>query len=106
MFVSLLMAVAGVVMLLVRYGKLQLAFAEGWEEAYQIKPVEKSPRVRVRALAEDVVEEDVVEEEVISEPVKKKTAVKAKAKPKTKIAVDKKKIATKKSTAKPKTPKQ
>jgi len=106
MFVSLLMAIAGVIMLLVRYGKFQLAFAEGWEETYQIKPVEKSPRVRVRALAEDVVEEDVVEEEVISEPAKKKTAVKAKAKPKTKIAIDKKKIATKKSTAKPKTPKQ
>ncbi len=104
MFVSLLMAIAGVVMLLVRYGKLQLAFAEGWEVAYQIKPIEKSPRVRARALAEDVVEEDF-EEEVISEPVKKKTVVKAKAKPKAETAVDKKKIATKKSTAKPKTPK-
>ena len=35
MFVSFLMAIAGVVMLLIRYGKLQLAFAKGWEEEYQ-----------------------------------------------------------------------
>ena len=48
MFVSLLMAIAGVVMLLVRYGKLQLAFAEDWEEEYHIKPVDQQverPRI-------------------------------------------------------------
>jgi phosphatidylglycerol:prolipoprotein diacylglycerol transferase len=106
MFVSLLMAIAGVVMLLVRYGKLQLAFAKGWEEDYQIKQVEKSPRVRVKAIAEDVVEEDEVEDnvdEAVSKPVKEKTI--AKAKPKAETAV-KAKTVTKKSTAKPKAPKQ
>jgi hypothetical protein len=83
MLVSLLMAIAGVVMLLVRYGKLHLAFAEGWEEQYQIKPVEVNPRARVRSLAEDVVEEDEEEEDedvVVSKPVRKKTAAKAKPK--------------------------
>ena len=56
MFVSLLMAIAGVVMLLVRYGKLQPAFAKGWEEEYHIKPVEKQverPRTRAKAAAEE-----------------------------------------------------
>ena len=37
MLVSFLMAVAGLVMLLARYGKLQLAWAENWEEEYQVK---------------------------------------------------------------------
>lgn len=36
MAVSLLMAVTGVIFLLVRYGKLKFAFAEGWEEEYKI----------------------------------------------------------------------
>jgi phosphatidylglycerol---prolipoprotein diacylglyceryl transferase len=104
MFVSLLMAIAGVVMLLVRYGKLKLAFAENWEEEYQIKPVEKSPRTRVRALAEDVVEEvEENEDEVVLKPVKSKPAVTAK--PKAKTAVKAKPV-TKKDTAKPKDPKQ
>jgi phosphatidylglycerol:prolipoprotein diacylglycerol transferase len=38
------MAALGIVMLLARYGKLQLAAAEGWEEEYQIKKVEKKQR--------------------------------------------------------------
>ncbi len=98
MLVSFLMAVAGVVMLLVRYGKLQLTFADGWEEKYQIKPIEKKARVRVRALAESVVEEDddEMEDEVVSKPVKKSPAVKAKA------SADAKKV-TKKRSTKPKT---
>jgi phosphatidylglycerol:prolipoprotein diacylglycerol transferase len=106
MFVSLLMAIAGVVMLLVRYGKLQMAFAQGWEEKYQIKPVEKSPRVRVRSLAEDVVDEDELVDNVdgmVSKPVKKKTV--AKAKPKAETAV-KAKTVTKKKASVPKEPKQ
>ena len=94
MLVSVLMAIAGVVMLLVRYGKLQLAFAEGWEEEYQIKQAEKSPRARVNALAEDVVEEDEVEDTVeVSKPVKKRTVAKAKT-------------VTRKNTTKPKAPKE
>ena len=108
MLVSFLMAIAGVVMLLIRYGKLQLAFAKGWEEEYHIKPVDEQAersRVRARAAAEDVVEEDRVDEEVL-EPEKKKTAVKAQAKPKAKATAAKEKPVTKKSTTKPKAPKQ
>jgi phosphatidylglycerol:prolipoprotein diacylglycerol transferase len=94
MLVSVLMAIAGVVMLLVRYGKLQLALAEGWEEEYRVKQAEKSPRARVNALAEDVVEEDEVEDTVeVSKPVKKRTVAKAKT-------------VTRKSTTKPKVPKE
>ncbi|MBK8619929.1 MAG: prolipoprotein diacylglyceryl transferase [Anaerolineales bacterium] len=83
MFVSLLMAVAGVVMLLVRFGKLQLAFAQNWEEDYQIKPVEKKVRSSTRvksAMAEDVstYDDEEEDEEEIPAPVKKKTPVKRK----------------------------
>jgi phosphatidylglycerol---prolipoprotein diacylglyceryl transferase len=99
MFVSFLMAVAGVVMLLIRYGKLQLAFAQGWEEEYQIKPIEEKPYVHVSALAKDVVEED--DDEVVAKPVKKKTVAKAKAE----TAVKAKPV-TKKKASKPKEPKQ
>ena len=83
MFVSLLMAVAGVVMLLVRFGKLQFAFAQNWEEDYQIKPVEKKVRSSTRvksAMAEDVstYDDEEEDEEEIPAPVKKKTPVKRK----------------------------
>jgi len=91
MFVSLLMAVAGVVMLLIRYGKLQLAFAQGWEEEYQIKPVVKSLRARAKSFAEDTVEEDE------EEPIKKKSVAKPKAK-----ATVKPKSVTKKKNSEPK----
>ncbi len=104
MFVSLLMAVAGVVMLLVRYGKLELALAEGWEEDYQIKPVEKKTRTRVKPMAEDVStldDDDEDEEEVAAEPVKKKPVAKAKAP--AKKATVKKTAAVKKPAAKRKT---
>ncbi len=70
MLVALLMAVAGVLLLLVRYGKLRLAFAAGWEEEYQIKPVEEKPRVRRRIIAEETVEKDDEEEAVEEVPVK------------------------------------
>jgi hypothetical protein len=51
MLVSLLMAVTGLVMLLARYGKLKLAWAENWEEEYQIKQIEKKETSSLRALA-------------------------------------------------------
>ena len=116
MLVSFLMAVAGVVMLLVRYGKLQLAFAKNWEEQYQIKPLEPKPHVRATTFAEDVVEEDFVEErkedsaEVVLQPVKKttvvktttKVATKTPTKPKAKTAVKGKTTTKKSSTVKPK----
>lgn len=44
MFVSILMAVAGAVLLLIRYGKLQFSTAENWEEEYRIKQVESKPK--------------------------------------------------------------
>ncbi len=91
MLVSFLMAVAGVVLLLVRYQKLQMAVAEGWEGEYHIKPVEEKPYVHRRVIAEDVVEEDDEEqvEEISVKPVKRKPVAKAKT-------------AAKKSSAKPK----
>ncbi len=86
MLVSFLMGVAGIVMLLIRYGKLQLALAEGWEEQYQIKPVEQKTarprRERIIADNANVVDEDDEEdgdEEVVMVPEKKKRVVKAKA---------------------------
>jgi hypothetical protein len=88
MLVSFLMAVAGVALLLVRYQKLQMAVAAGWEEDYQIKPVVQNTRARTRSIREDVVmeeEDDMQEvvEEVPTKPVKRKTAVKKSvAKPK------------------------
>ena len=78
MLVAFLMAVAGVLFLLVRYGKWQLAFAEGWEEEYHIKPVEEKPRIRRRVIAEESVEEDDEEEageEVPAKPAKRKPVV-------------------------------
>ena len=104
MFVSLLMAIAGVLILLVRYGKLQLAFAEDWEEEYRIKPVEKKERVRARASAVPAVEkeddeDDEMEDEVVPKPVKKKNTIKAKASAGAKTV----KKVTKKSATKPKT---
>jgi hypothetical protein len=58
MLVSFLMAIVGVLFLLVRYGKLKLAFAEGWEQEYFIKPVEEKPYVHRRKIAEDSVDEE------------------------------------------------
>lgn len=54
MLVSFLMAVAGAVMLLIRYRKLDLAVAGNWKEQYQLKPVEKETRIRrEKAVARD-----------------------------------------------------
>jgi len=91
MLVSFLMAVAGVVLLLIRYQKLQMAVVEGWEGEYHIKPVEEKPYVHRRVIAEDVVEEDDEEqvEEISVKSVKRKPVAKAKT-------------AAKKSSAKPK----
>ena len=41
--VSLLMAVAGIALLLIRYGKINPAFAQGWEEEYQLEAEEVKP---------------------------------------------------------------
>ena len=89
MLVSFLMAIVGVLLLLVRYGKLQLALAEGWEEQYHLKPVEEKVLTRrekaLMAASNDENEDDdedelgVAAEEVVTEPVKKKRVVKASA---------------------------
>jgi phosphatidylglycerol:prolipoprotein diacylglycerol transferase len=50
MLVSFLMAVAGAVMLFVRYGRLKLAVAEGWEDEYQISKPAAKLRARVKAV--------------------------------------------------------
>jgi len=46
MLVALAMSIVGLVMLLARHGKLQLAMAEGWEEEYRIKKVQKKQRTQ------------------------------------------------------------
>lgn len=85
MFVAFLMGVTGVILLLARNGKLQIAALENWEEEYQIKPVEKkvSP-TRTKKVATPVVEEEET-------PVKKRA--------------DTKKAPVKKTTVKRKTSK-
>lgn len=54
MATAFLMAVTGVVMLLARYGKLQLAAAESWADEYQVKKAEKRQRSRTSAVARPV----------------------------------------------------
>jgi phosphatidylglycerol:prolipoprotein diacylglycerol transferase len=90
MLFSLLMAVAGMVMLLARYGKLQLAFAKDWEDEYKTTPTEKVEtqvevkeptrrRVAVKPAVQEVMDDDdELEIETPSKPIKKKTVVKAK----------------------------
>ncbi|MBC7876034.1 MAG: prolipoprotein diacylglyceryl transferase [Anaerolineales bacterium] len=102
MLVSVLMAVVGVVMLLVRYGKLQLAAAEGWEEEYHIKPVEK--KTRTRALTPATLDE--MNEEVTSKKSANAVLTSAGSKSVTKKAAPTKKIAVKPKTTKSKTTKQ
>jgi hypothetical protein len=98
MFVSFLMAIFGVVMLLIRYQKLSLALADGWEEQYQIKPVEKNLRTHSEiTVTENVVE---VEDEAIK-PEKKKPTLKAKEN--IKKSSEKKKTPAKRTASKSKT---
>ena len=111
MLVSVLMAIAGVIMLLVRFGRLQLAFAEGWEEKYQIKKFEVKPtRRRPSAPVQPIIEDDEDDEDILEEdeddemeeapaPVKKrKTAAQAKAPVKAKKAIEKKSTAKTKAS--------
>lgn len=95
MLVSFLMAVTGVVMLLVRYGKLQFAMAEGWEDEYQTPKPEKKTSVRVRSIAEDVSDMNGA---AVLMPAKKKVV--AKAKTAVKSSTKAKKTAVKKAPVK------
>lgn len=85
MLVAFLMGVTGVVMLLARYGKLKLAAAEGWEDEYWVKKVEKktaSSRARkvdsTPAAVQAEVEEPVVKRKTPArtKTVEKKTTTK------------------------------
>jgi len=82
--VAALMAVAGVIFLLVRYGKLHLNLAEGWEEEYKISEPEK--KIPTRKTVQASVETE--EEEEMDVP-KKRTVNKAKPKAKTKTVSSK-----------------
>jgi hypothetical protein len=69
MLVSFLMAVAGMVMLLVRNRKLAFAIADRWEEKYQIKRIGKVPRVhREKAVVKGVAVLEKVDKVAITEP--------------------------------------
>jgi phosphatidylglycerol---prolipoprotein diacylglyceryl transferase len=81
MVVSFLMAVVGVVMFLARNGKLQLAAAEGWEQEYQVKKIEKKQRARTGATTVYVAEPVSINEKVTGK--KSANAVLAKARTKT-----------------------
>ena len=94
MLVAFLMGVTGVVMFLARYGKIQLAMAEGWEEEYFVKPVEKKP-ASSRARKVDVapaVEEADAEDDAEKPVAKRKSATQTKT--------SEKKTTTKKTPAK------
>jgi phosphatidylglycerol:prolipoprotein diacylglycerol transferase len=71
--VAALIAVAGAILLMMRYKAINLAFAENWEEEYQISGQEKPKEEEIEE------ESDLVEEEPA--PVKKTPRVKAKADP-------------------------
>ncbi len=100
MLVSILMAVTGLIMLLARYGKLQLAWAENWEEEYQIKQIkqiEKKETASLRALAASPVEPVSMNEKISSKRSANAVREDAKKKPVVKKAV--KKPAPKKAAA-------
>ena len=101
MFVSILMAISGVVLLFIRYGKLQLAAADGWEEQYQIKPVEKKARTRSeKSNVEDEAFVNDLNGEVVAEPETKVRVAKSKTpekKPSKKKVSEEKKAPAKRS---------
>lgn len=102
MLVSFIMALVGLALLLARYGKLKLAWAENWEEEYHVKPVEAKPATsRARSapaqLAVSSADEDAAEEE----PADTEAApLKPKRKPAAKKTPAAKKPAAKKAPAK------
>lgn len=110
MLISFLMAVAGLVMLLIRYGKLQGAMAEGWEDEYQVGQGGKNPRARSQSIAEDVSDMDsgAVSKAAKSRPVTKaKTSGKKTAARKTEPKkAPARKAPTKKTAAKPRSQKK
>lgn len=96
MLVAFLMGVAGVVMYLARYGKIQLAATEDWEEDYWIKKVEKKTTASTRTRKLDAAPEPVL---AADEAPAKKAAVKRKAAAKPKATTEKKTATKKASTS-------
>jgi phosphatidylglycerol:prolipoprotein diacylglycerol transferase len=89
MLVSFLMAITGLIMLLARYGKLQFAWAENWEEEYQVKKIEKKETASLRALAASPAEPVSMNEKISSKRSANAVRVDAKKKPVVKKAVKK-----------------
>ncbi|MFT3891598.1 MAG: prolipoprotein diacylglyceryl transferase [Anaerolineales bacterium] len=71
--VSALMAIAGAIMLMVRYKAVNWQVADEWEEEYHLSTQADQPQV------EDVAEEDVEEEVVEEKPIKRTSTKKAQA---------------------------
>ena len=95
MIVSLLMAVTGLIMLLARYGKLQLAWAENWEQEYQVKRIEKKETASLRAAAAPVAEPVSLNEKISRKRSANAVREDAGKKPLVKKASTKKAAATK-----------
>jgi phosphatidylglycerol:prolipoprotein diacylglycerol transferase len=107
MAVSLLMAVAGVVMLLVRYGRLQLAAGENWENEYRVK----SAGIKANNIPQNAAPAAIARKgSVAPKAASKKPAVKSVSKTITKKPVRKvvkpAKTTAKKTTVKPKSVKK
>ncbi|MCQ3937987.1 MAG: prolipoprotein diacylglyceryl transferase [Chloroflexi bacterium] len=101
MLVAFLMGVAGILLLMVRNGSLTLPIAEGWEEEYKIKPVEKPSSARSRGAASAApakAEEEAKEMETGLSPVRRRSMPKAKKTTAEKPAARKPPAARKKKT--------
>lgn len=99
MLVAFLMGVAGVVLYLARYGKIQLAATEDWEEEYFIKKVEKKPASSRSRKTDSQPAAPLAAEDVIEEPGVKRKAP-AREKPVEKKTTTKKAATTKKTPVK------
>lgn len=71
-----LMAIAGAILLMVRYKALNPAFVEGWEEEYQISGESKAPEEKNESGELEEVEEPLVAEEELEAPRARKVSTK------------------------------
>ena len=105
MAVSFAMAVVGVIMLLVRFGKLQLALLEGWEDEYHVTTKGVSKPAKPRSLNVSETDEEDAEPVIIDADLENKTPAAKKPATKRKTpAKETKAPAAKKSAATTKTP--
>lgn len=108
MVVSFLMGVTGVILLLARFGKIKPAWAEGWEDEYHAKTVEKPVRARRAIASVPAVVETSEEVEEIAEPLvekKKSTPRKTVKKPASTKKTSTSRSTTTKATTRKKTAK-